>query len=72
MKRRQRSAKALVFDPLFRSRQEKSKKGKGSYHRRPRNPQQDSGPSLLRASPRPATLRRCIASATGIRLSDVA
>ncbi|MDP2228437.1 MAG: alternative ribosome rescue factor ArfA, partial [Moraxellaceae bacterium] len=38
------SAKALVFDPLFRSRQETAKKGKGSYNRRPRNQPQDSGP----------------------------
>lgn len=49
MKRRHRSAKALVFDPLFRSRQEQAKKGKGSYNRRPRNPPQDSGPSLFPA-----------------------
>lgn len=42
------SAKALVFDPLFRPRQEKAKKGKGSYHRRPRHPQQDTGPSFWR------------------------
>lgn len=45
--RKTRSAKALVFDPLFRPRQEKAKKGKGSYNRRPRNPQNDSGPSFL-------------------------
>jgi stalled ribosome alternative rescue factor ArfA len=44
MKRKQRSAKSLVFDPLFRARQEKAKKGKGSYARRPRNQQHDSGP----------------------------
>lgn len=47
MKKRPRSAKALVFIPLFRCRQEAAKKGKGSYNRRPRNPQQDSGPSHL-------------------------
>lgn len=44
MKRKKRSAKALVFDPLFRPRQEKAKKGKGSYARRPRNQDSDSGP----------------------------
>ncbi len=44
MKRKKRSAKALVMDPVFRPRQEKSKKGKGSYARRPRNQSQDSGP----------------------------
>lgn len=38
------SAKSLVFDPLFRPRQETAKKGKGSYARRPRNQSQDSGP----------------------------
>ena len=46
-KRKTASAKSLVFDPLFRPRQEKTKKGKGSYSRRPRNPQPDSGPSTL-------------------------
>jgi stalled ribosome alternative rescue factor ArfA len=46
-RRKTPSAKALVFDPLFRPRQQKAKKGKGSYHRRPRNPQNDSGPSFL-------------------------
>jgi stalled ribosome alternative rescue factor ArfA len=46
MSRRQRSAKALVFNPLFRSRQEQAKKGKGCYNRKPRNPQQDSGLSF--------------------------
>lgn len=49
MKRKTRSAKSLVFDPLFRPRQEKARKGKGSYARRPRNRQDDSGPSSLRA-----------------------
>ncbi len=44
MKHKKRSAKSLVFDPLFRPRQEKAKKGKGSYARRPRNQSQDSGP----------------------------
>lgn len=48
-KRKIASAKALVFDPLFRPRQEKARKGKGSYARRPRNRHDDSGPSLLRA-----------------------
>lgn len=43
MKRKKRSAKALVMDPLFRPRQEKSKKGKGSYARRPRNQSDDAG-----------------------------
>jgi stalled ribosome alternative rescue factor ArfA len=47
MKRKKRSAKALVMDPLFRPRQEKSKKGKGSYARRPRNQNHDSGPFLF-------------------------
>lgn len=47
-KRKIASAKALVFDPLFRPRQEKARKGKGSYARRPRNRHDDSGPSLLR------------------------
>ena len=47
MKHKKHSAKALVFDPLFRTRQEKSKKGKGSYARRPRNQSQDSGPFLF-------------------------
>lgn len=45
-KRKTASAKALVFDPLFRHRQEKAKKGKGSYTRRPRTRQDDAGPSL--------------------------
>lgn len=44
MKQKKRSAKALVFEPLFRSRQEKAKKGKGSYARRPRHQSQDAGP----------------------------
>ncbi|MCD6061783.1 MAG: Alternative ribosome-rescue factor [Moraxellaceae bacterium] len=46
-RRKTASAKALVFDPLFRPRQEKAKKGKGSYARRPRNPSHDSGPSCF-------------------------
>lgn len=46
-KRKTASAKSLVFDPLFRPRQEKTKKGKGSYSRRPRHPQPDSGPSTM-------------------------
>jgi len=45
--RKTASAKALVFDPLFRPRQEKAKKGKGSYTRRPRNQTPDSGPSCF-------------------------
>ncbi|MES2918084.1 MAG: alternative ribosome rescue factor ArfA [Pseudomonadota bacterium] len=45
--RKTAGAKALVFDPLFRPRQEKAKKGKGSYHRRPRNQPTDSGPSAF-------------------------
>ncbi|HEX4870613.1 MAG TPA: alternative ribosome rescue factor ArfA [Moraxellaceae bacterium] len=48
-RRKTASAKALVFDPLFRPRQEKAKKGKGSYARRPRNRQDDSGPVPFRA-----------------------
>ena len=48
MKRKRRhketSAKSLVFDPLFRPRQEAAKKGKGSYARRPRNQSTDAGP----------------------------
>ncbi len=48
--RKQRSAKSLVFDPLFRTRQEKAKKGKGSYARKPRTPQQEPGLSFLRAA----------------------
>ncbi|MGH8494128.1 MAG: alternative ribosome rescue factor ArfA [Moraxellaceae bacterium] len=51
MKHKKHSAKALVFDPLFRSRQEKSKKGKGSYARRPRHQSQDAGPFLLMTFP---------------------
>lgn len=46
-KRKIASAKALVFDPLYRPRQEKARKGKGSYTRRPRNRQDDSGPSVF-------------------------
>lgn len=38
MKKRQ-SAKALVFQPLFKLRTEKKKKGRGSYERKPRNGQ---------------------------------
>lgn len=53
-KRKTASAKSLVFDPLFRPRQEKAKKGKGSYSRRPRNPQPDSGPSVFRGMQTPA------------------
>lgn len=48
-RRKTASAKALVFDPLFRPRQEKAKKGKGSYTRRPRNPSTDSGPAFFPA-----------------------
>lgn len=48
--RKHRSAKSLVFDPLFRTRQEKAKKGKGSYARKPRTPQQDPGLSFLQAA----------------------
>ena len=55
MKRKKRSAKALVFDPLFRPRQEKAKKGKGSYARRPRNQDSDSGPFSFPVSTPPAT-----------------
>lgn len=47
-RRKTASAKALVFDPLFRPRQEKAKKGKGSYARRPRNRQDDAGPVSFR------------------------
>ncbi|MDF2446381.1 MAG: Alternative ribosome-rescue factor [Moraxellaceae bacterium] len=47
-RRKTPGAKALVFDPLFRPRQERAKKGKGSYHRRPRNQTTDSGPSSFR------------------------
>ena len=46
-RRKTASAKALVFDPLFRPRQEQAKKGKGSYARRPRNQSHDSGPSCF-------------------------
>lgn len=56
MNKKRRSAKSLVFDPLFRPRQEKAKKGKGSYTRRPRNPQNDSGPSFLWSSHRRAVV----------------
>lgn len=48
--KKQRSAKSLVFDPLFRTRQEKAKKGKGSYARKPRNPQQEPGLSFSQAA----------------------
>lgn len=48
--KKHRSAKSLVFDPLFRTRQEKAKKGKGSYARRPRTPQQDPGLSFSAAA----------------------
>lgn len=48
-RRKTASAKALVFSPLFRQRQETAKKGKGSYNRRPRNQPTDSGPSCFRA-----------------------
>lgn len=48
-RRKTASAKALVFDPLFRPRQERARKGKGSYARRPRTPAPDAGPSLLGA-----------------------
>lgn len=51
MSRKHRSAKSLVFDPLFRTRQEKSKKGKGSYARKPRTPQQEPGLSFLWTAP---------------------
>jgi stalled ribosome alternative rescue factor ArfA len=54
MKHKKHSAKALVFDPLFRTRQEKSKKGKGSYARRPRNQSTDSGPFSFYAVSSPA------------------
>lgn len=47
-RRKTASAKALVFDPLFRPRQEKAKKGKGSYARRPRTRSDDAGPSSFR------------------------
>lgn len=43
MKSKKRSAKSLVFEPLFRSRQEKPKKGKGSYARQPRHQSADAG-----------------------------
>jgi stalled ribosome alternative rescue factor ArfA len=43
MKRNKSSAKSLVFVPLFRSRQEKPRKGKGSYSRQPRHPSNDAG-----------------------------
>ncbi|MCC2637112.1 MAG: Alternative ribosome-rescue factor [Moraxellaceae bacterium] len=54
-RRKTASAKALVFSPLFRQRQETAKKGKGSYNRRPRNQPTDSGPSCFRTpgAPRP-------------------
>ena len=48
--KKHRSAKSLVFDPLFRTRQEKAKKGKGSYARKPRNPQQEPGLRFSRAA----------------------
>jgi len=49
-KRRPRSgAKALVLTPLFRPRQEKAKKGKGSYTRKPRHSSPDAGLVLLAA-----------------------
>jgi stalled ribosome alternative rescue factor ArfA len=48
--KKRRSAKSLVFDPLFRTRQEKAKKGKGSYARKPRTPQQDPGLSFSTAA----------------------
>lgn len=53
-RRKTPSAKALVFTPLFRQRQEKAKKGKGSYSRRPRNQTTDSGPSCFRRRHRAA------------------
>lgn len=43
MPRKQRSAKALVFNPVFRCRQEKARKGKGSYARKPRHQHTDTG-----------------------------
>lgn len=43
MKTKKRSAKSLVFTPLFRPRQETPKKGKGSYNRQPRHPSNDAG-----------------------------
>lgn len=46
MKSKKRSAKSLVFNPLFRPRQERAKKGKGSYVRQPRHPSNDSGLSF--------------------------
>jgi len=48
--KKHRSAKSLVFDPLFRTRQEKAKKGKGSYARQPRSSQQEPGFSFLQAA----------------------
>lgn len=49
-KRRPRAgAKALVLTPLFRPRQEKAKKGKGSYTRKPRHSSPDAGLVLFRA-----------------------
>lgn len=51
-KRRPRSgAKALVLTPLFRPRQEKAKKGKGSYTRKPRHSSPDAG--LVLSGPAP-------------------
>lgn len=49
-RRKTASAKALVFDPFFRPRQERSKKGKGSYTRRPRHRNDDAGPASFRPS----------------------
>lgn len=43
MSKRRKHAKALVLQPLFRSRQEKARKGKGSYNRKARF-DTDSGP----------------------------
>ena len=47
--KKHRSAKSLVFDPLFRTRHEKAKKGKGSYTRKPRHSSPDAGLVLLAA-----------------------
>lgn len=68
MKRKKRSAKALVMDPLFRPRQEKSKKGKGSYARRPRHQSDDAGPfSFHDVSAAIAPETRCIRYTPGLR-----
>lgn len=43
MSKRRKHAKALVMQPVFRTRQEKARKGKGSYQRQTRSQSDWSG-----------------------------